>query len=222
VDHFIAISHYIARRIAKSYRRDACVIYPPVDMAGFELGGDKTGDYFTASRLVPYKKVLLIIQAFNCMPDKRLIVMGDGPELAKAKALAGPNVTIIGHQPRAALMAHLQSARAFVFAAEEDFGIAPLEAQACGTPVIAFGKGGAKETIRGLDANSPTGVFFQEQTEQAIMDAVALFEAESERITPMACRQNALRFSQERFRQEFSACVRERMDQFRQQQALGT
>jgi glycosyltransferase involved in cell wall biosynthesis len=114
-------------------------------------------------------------------------------------------------------MAHLQSARAFVFAAEEDFGIAPLEAQACGTPVIAFGKGGAKETIRGLDANSPTGVFFQEQTEQAIMDSVAFFESETERITP-----NALRFSQERFRQEFSACVRERMDQFRQQQALGT
>jgi glycosyltransferase involved in cell wall biosynthesis len=222
VDHFIAISHYIARRINKSYRRDACVIYPPVDMAGFELGGEKTGDYFTASRLVPYKKVLMIIQAFNRMPDKRLVVMGDGPELAKAKALAGPNVSIIGHQPRAALRGHLQRARAFVFAAEEDFGIAPLEAQACGTPVIAFGKGGAKETIRGLDSQRPTGVFFKEQTEQAIMDAVALFEAENGRITPLACRQNALRFSQERFMLEFQSCVQARMDQFRQLKVLGT
>jgi glycosyltransferase involved in cell wall biosynthesis len=116
----------------------------------------------------------------------------------------------------------LQRARAFVFAAEEDFGIAPLEAQACGTPVIAFGKGGAKETIRGLDSQRPTGVFFKEQTEQAIMDAVALFEAENGRITPLACRQNALRFSQERFMHEFKSCVQERMDQFRQQQVLGT
>jgi glycosyltransferase involved in cell wall biosynthesis len=191
-------------------------------MVGFELQADKGEAYFTASRLVPYKKVLLIIEAFNRMPEKRLVVMGDGPELDKARALAGPNVDIIGHQPRDVLMAHLQRSKAFVFAAEEDFGIAPLEAQACGTPVIAFGKGGARETIRGLDAQVPTGVFFHEQTPQAIVDAVVLFEAECSRITPEACRQNALRFSQERFRHEFTSWVQERLDQFDQQRALGT
>lgn len=222
VDQFIAISHYIARRIEKSYRRSAQVIYPPINLAEFTLQTEKTSDYFTASRFVPYKKIQLIIQAFNRMPDKQLTVMGDGPEFEKAKNIAGPNIRLLGHQPSSELRRHLQQAKAFVFAAEEDFGIAPLEAQACGTPVIAYGKGGAKETIRGLDAAQPTGVFFSEQSEAAIIEAVARFEANSHRITPQACTENANRFSPERFRLELTQCVNDSLTRFRQQQAAGT
>jgi glycosyltransferase involved in cell wall biosynthesis len=207
VDQFIAISHYIARRIDKTYRRDAVVIYPPVDLTLFQVQTDKADYYFTASRHVPYKKIPLIIEAFNRMPDKRLVVMGDGPEFEKCKKLAGPNVQLLGHQPAAALQEHLQRAKAFVFAAEEDFGIAPLEAQASGTPVIAFGKGGALETIRGLSHPSPTGLFFSEQTAQAICAAVHEFELNQEKITSENCRANAERFSQERFRQAFTDLV---------------
>lgn len=222
VDHFIAISHYIGRRIEKCYRRQSTVIYPPIDLASFTPQTEKTDTYFTASRFVPYKKIQLIIQAFNQMPEKQLIVMGDGPEFEKAKTIAGPNIQLLGHQPTHLLREHLQKSKAFIFAAEEDFGIAPLEAQACGTPVIAFGKGGALETIRGLDAKTPTGVFFHEQTEQAIIQAIDQFEAQRHRITPQACRENAARFSQERFRQELTQLVQTRQAQFSQHQTEGT
>lgn len=147
VDDFIAISGFIARRIQKVYRRDATVIYPPVDTDGFALRPDKEDFYLTASRLVPYKKIDLIVEAFSALPDRRLVVIGDGPEMAKVRAKAGPNVQLLGYQPFSVLKDHLQRARAFVFAAEEDFGIVPLEAQACGTPVIAYGKGGSLSLI---------------------------------------------------------------------------
>jgi glycosyltransferase involved in cell wall biosynthesis len=139
VDHFIAISHYIARRIAKSYRREAQVIYPPVDTEFFVPlpdCGAKDDFYLTVSRMVPYKKIGLILEAFSHMPDKQLIVVGDGPEMSKCQAAAGPNVRLIGGQSADNLKDLLQRAKAFVFAAEEDFGITPVEAQACGTPVI--------------------------------------------------------------------------------------
>lgn len=216
VDQFIAISHYIARRIEKTYRRDAVVIYPPVDLSSFQVETNKSDYYFTASRHVPYKKIPLIIEAFNQMSDKRLVVMGDGPEFEKCKKRAGPNVQLLGHQPAAALQEHLQRAKAFVFAAEEDFGIAPLEAQASGTPVIAFGKGGAVETIRGLSHPRPTGLFFHEQTAQAVCAAVHEFELSQEKITPENCRANAERFSQERFRQAFTDLVNEQQRAFQQ------
>jgi glycosyltransferase involved in cell wall biosynthesis len=207
VDHFIAISEFIARRIQKAYRRDSVVMYPPVDAAGFELQTNKETFYLTASRMVPYKKLPLIVQAFAQMPDKQLVVIGDGPDFDKVKALAPANVQILGYQSDAVLKDHMQRARAFVFAAEEDFGITPVEAQACGTPVIAFGKGGALETIVGLDNVQPTGVFFAEQSVTALVGAVHLFEAQADRITPQACRANAMRFSQERFRKEFTDFV---------------
>ena len=203
VDHFIAISHFIARRIQKVYRRESTVIYPPVDIHAFELQEKKENFYLTASRMVPYKRIDLIIEAFSAMPDKRLVVIGDGPEFAKIKSKAGPNVEFLGYQSFEVLRDYMQRAQAFVFAAEEDFGIAPLEAQACGTPVIAFGKGGATETIRGLERNEPTGVFFPEQSSVAIQQALRLFEQNRNRITPDACRANAMRFAPERFRQEF-------------------
>jgi glycosyltransferase involved in cell wall biosynthesis len=205
VDHFVAISDFIARRIHKVYRRSSTVIFPPVDIGAFELTAEKQDFYLTASRLVPYKKIPLIIEAFNRMPDKKLVVIGGGPEEKRCRELAGPNVHFMGYQGAEVLRSQLQQAKAFVFAAEEDFGIIPVEAQACGTPVIAYGKGGALETIRGPEHDAPTGVFFDEQTASAICDAVAAFEAQQGRISPVACRSNAERFSQDRFRQQFLA-----------------
>lgn len=207
VDEFVAISRFISRRIWKIYRRESSVIYPPVDVRAFELREEKEDFYLTASRMVPYKKIDLIVEAFSAMPDKHLVVIGDGPDFDKIKAKAGGNVTLLGYQNHAVLKDHMQRTRAFVFAAEEDFGIAPLEAQACGTPVIAFGKGGALETIRGLDDELPTGVFFFEQSITAIRDAVSRFEQEGKQILPANCRANAMRFSPERFHQEFKIFV---------------
>ncbi|WP_428629113.1 glycosyltransferase family 4 protein [Sphingopyxis sp.] len=210
VDHFVAISHFIGRRIRKVYRRDADVIYPPVDLDHFDIGNVKSNFYVTAGRMVPYKKVPLIIEAFATMPDKELIVIGTGPEWEKCRAAAGSNVTLLGWQSSESLRDHLQRAKAFVFAAEEDFGIAPLEAQACGTPVIAFNKGGATETLRGLDATQPTATFFDAQTPAAICSAVEQFEANAGRMTAQFCRENAMRFSVERFRNELVAFVQTR------------
>ena len=209
VDEFLANSTFIARRIRKVYGRKSTVIYPPVDVTNFPLCADKEDFYVTASRMVPYKKVDLIVEAFRAMPDKRLFVIGDGPDFAKVRARAGPNVQLLGLSGPETLRDHLQRARAFVFAAEEDFGIAPLEAQACGTPVIAFGRGGALETVRGLGEaiDRPTGLFFQEQTATDIVAAVERFEREESAITPEACRENALQFSPGRFRKEFTEFV---------------
>lgn len=215
VDHFIAISEFIGRRIQKAYRRDSVVIYPPVDLAAFDVKEDKEDFYLTASRMVPYKKIPLIVQAFEKMPDKQLVVVGDGPDFEKVKALAGPNVKILGYQSTEVLKDYMKRAKAFVFAAEEDFGIAPLEAQACGTPVIAFGKGGALETIRGQKASSPTGLFFYEQSIDSIVEAVSLFECEfASRILPHVCRENAERFSQQRFQLELSDFVESKWTEF--------
>lgn len=208
VDHFLANSKFISRRIQKVYGRKAEVIYPPVDVTQFDIGGGSRGDfYLTASRMVPYKKVSTIVEAFSRMPDKKLVVIGDGTEMPRVQALASPNVTILGYQPFAVLRDHMQRARAFVFAAEEDFGITPVEAQACGTPVIAFAKGGALETVRGLHDARPTGVFFSRQEPDAICEAVLQFEQAADRITAEACRHQALAFSAERFRRELTTFV---------------
>jgi len=207
VDSFIGISHFITRRIKKAYRREAATIYPPVDISGFSFQEEKSDFYLTASRMVPYKKMPMIVEAFSTMQDKKLVVIGEGPEFEKCRAVSGPNVQLMGWQPFEVLKQHMQCAKAFVFAAEEDFGITPLEAQACGTPVIAYGKGGVRETIRGLSHASPTGILFDEQTPYALIKAVELFERTQASIDPSACRENALRFSPERFRQEFSEFV---------------
>ena len=225
VDAYVANSRFIARRIRKCYGRDAAVIYPPVDIDCFTLCTEKNDYYLTASRMVPYKKMKLIVEAFNAMPERKLIVIGTGPEYEKTAAIAGPNVTMMGYQANDVLREKMQHAKAFVFAAEEDFGITPVEAQACGTPVIAYGKGGALETVCGLDAEAesakdampqagatgeetaPTGVFFPEQTIESICQAVETFEAHRGAITPAACRKNAERFRAARFREELRAFV---------------
>jgi glycosyltransferase involved in cell wall biosynthesis len=211
VDGFIAISEFIARRIWKVYRRDSTVIYPPVDVERFTPEGPRESFYVTASRIVPYKRIDLLVRSFAAMPARQLVVIGDGPEARRIRAHAAPNVRLLGEQPFAVLRDHLRRARAFVFAAEEDFGIAPLEAQACGTPVVAFGKGGALETIRGLEDSEPTGVFFQEQSEASVIEAVELFEREQKRITAGACRNNAMRFAPDRFRRELRDHVEEQL-----------
>lgn len=201
VNHFVANSAFIARRIHKVYGRDAHVIHPPVDTESFALQPRKKDFYLTVSRLVPYKKIGLIVEAFADMPDKQLVVIGDGPEAAKIKHLAGPNVTLLGYQPRHVVVDHMQSARAFVFAAEEDFGIVPVEAQACGTPVIAYGRGGATETvIPGI-----TGILFAEQTTGSLQAAVQKFERQE--FDPYYIHQHAGRFSAKRFRKEFGEFV---------------
>ena len=217
VDAFVANSRFIARRIYKVYRREAKVIYPPVNVQDFQVGdGVKDDFYLTAARFVPYKRMDLIVEAFLQMPDKKLIVIGDGAGLPKIRNLAAnsANITLIGYQPPQVLREYMQRSRAFVFAAEEDFGITVVEAQACGTPVIAFGKGGALETIQGLEQEQPTGVFFSEQSVESIKLAVGEFEKYSDRFTVDACRTNALRFAPERFREEFSAFVDARWQEF--------
>lgn len=212
VDCFLANSHYIAQRILKVYGKVATVIYPPVDVDGFFPGGEKEDFYLIASRMVPYKRVDLIVEAFSDMPEKRLVVIGEGGEMERIKAIAKANVTFLGHQPFPALRDWMQRARAFLYAAEEDFGITLVEAQACGTPVIAYGRGGALETVLDEDSGTPTGTFFYEQTAASIRQAVNRFEAMSAHYRPEACRANAMRFSRDRFCLEYARFVQDQLN----------
>ncbi len=207
VDKFIANSNFIAKRIWKTYRRESDVIYPPVDTTQFTPGTTKEDYYMTASRMVPYKKMDLIVESFTHMPDKKLIVIGDGPDKAKIMAKAGKNIEFLGYRPAQELAQYLQKAKAFVFAAEEDFGIMPVEAQACGTPVIAYGKGGCLESINGLDSSNPTGIFFPEQSTKALTQAVKEFEASQEKFTPENCVANAARFSNTAFQAQIKQYI---------------
>lgn len=206
VDRYIANSNFVARRLRKIYGRGAAVIHPPVHVPERPPATPK-GDFFlTASRLVPYKNTRVIVEAFARLPGERLIVVGDGPDHARLKASAGPNVDLLGFVGDAELRGLMASARAFVFAAEEDFGIAPVEAQALGTPVIALGRGGALETVvaRGPGA---TGLLFDEPEPAQVASAVERFIAEEARFSPEACFRNAGRFSQARFEREFRRYV---------------
>jgi glycosyltransferase involved in cell wall biosynthesis len=211
VDHLLANSQFIARRIKKAYQREATVIYPPVDLANMTICTQKEDFYVTASRMVPYKRIDLIVRAFSQTPERRLVVIGDGPEMKKIKAIAGENVTILGHQPLDVLVDHFRRARAFVFAAEEDFGISVVEAQACGTPVIAFGRGGALESVIGLPLDRPTGVFFGEQTPESLLDAVNRFEHNAHMFDARQCRKNAERFSTENFKAALTGFIDSRV-----------
>jgi glycosyltransferase involved in cell wall biosynthesis len=208
VDVLIANSRYVARRIEKAYRRDALVIPPPVAVQNFVPGTAARQGFLVASRFVPYKRVELIVEAFARMPQHALTVIGAGTNAdLVAKAAAGaPNITLRPPVPGAELITLMQSARAILFAAEEDFGITTVEAQACGTPVIAYGQGGVTDIIE-AHAASPTGVLFAEQTQEAIIDAVARFVALEPTISATACRDNALRFSEANFRERIMTVV---------------
>ena len=204
VDHFIANSNFIRKRIKKVYGREAPTIYPNVNVKDFALKEQKDDFYLTASRMVPYKKFPLIVEAFNQMPDKRLIVIGEGPELSRVKALARENVTVLGYQEFDVLIDHMQRAKAFVFAAKEDFGIIPLEAQACGTPVVAFGQGGCLETVR----DGLTGVYFKQQTSLSVIKAINEFELKT--FNPVEIRKHALSFSEERFKEQLLNFIKDK------------
>jgi glycosyltransferase involved in cell wall biosynthesis len=205
VDAFAANSSFIAQRVLKTYRRSATVIYPPVDTARFQPWGHKEDYFLAASRMVPYKRLPLIVEAFVGMPQHRLVVVGDGPELPRVRALAAghAHIEVRGFVEDAELVRTMQRARAFVFAAEEDFGIAPVEAMACGTPVIAYGRGGALDTV----IDGVTGLHFAEQSAAAVADAVQRFVAHPGAIDPAACRRQAERFSVPAFRERFGAWV---------------
>ncbi len=211
VDRMACNSEFIARRIRKCYGRDARVIHPPVAVGTLPFRADKEDFYLAAGRLHAYKRVDLIIEAFRRLPERSLIVIGGGPEFERLRRGAPPNVTCLGQVPDAVLHDHLARARALVFAAVEDFGIVPVEAQACGTPVIALGRGGAVETVRDLAVPRPTGVLFAAQTAEAIVAAVHRFEAAA--IDPADCRDNAARFGALRFAREFRAWVDESLAQ---------
>lgn len=211
VDYFLCNSKYIAKRIQKCYRREARVIYPPVAVDDFNMYTKKEDYYLTASRMVPYKKIDLIVEAFSKMPDKKLVVIGEGQQFEKVKAKAKNNIVLLGYQPFEVLKEKMQKSKAFVFAAEEDFGIVPVEAQACGTPVIAYGKGGALETVVNYDKEKPTGLFFKEQTVDSIVRAVNKFEKNQNLFFPENCRRNAEKFNEERFKKEFKTFVEEKI-----------
>ena len=195
VDLFLANSHYVARRIRKAYRREAQVIPPPVDIETFSPGGEKQDFYLVASRHVAYKRIDLVAAAFAAMPDRKLVIVGDGPAHARVRAAAGGarNITFRPAVPQAELVALMRAARAFVFAGEEDFGIVLAEALACGTPVIALGRGGAAEIVV-----EGAGVLFAEQTADAVAEAVRRFEGSG--TGPGRCRAAAERFAAERMR----------------------
>ena len=207
VDAFIANSSYIAERINKTYRRESTVINPPVNIARFQIQTKKEDFYLAASRQVPYKRIDLIVEAFKQCPDKQLIVIGDGPEHKKIKALAGANVQILGFQSDAVLVDYMRRAKAFLFAAQEDFGILPVEAQACGTPVIAYGRGGARETV----IDKRTGLLFDEQTVPSLLDAIERFERLKDQFNANEIRQHATSFSEEHFKQNFKVFIDQKM-----------
>ena len=208
VDLFLANSRHVQQRIWRTYRRPSRVIYPPVRTDQFTVQTQKEDHYVTVSRLVSYKRIDVMLDAFRSMPSRKLIVIGDGPEMPAMRANCPPNVTLMGWQSDQVVQQHLRSAKAFLFAAHEDFGISPVEAQACGTPVIAYGAGGSLETVRDLHASvRPTGLLFPQQTAASLVEAVDYFENAGPVFDSQVCREWAEQFGEARFKREFSACV---------------
>lgn len=208
VDHFATLSHYIAKRIKKVYGRDSTVIYPPVEVEKISCQPNKDDYYLTVSRLVPYKKIDLLVEAFSHFPHKRLVVVGEGPEIKKIRAKAGKNVELLGWQSEAKVQELMGRAKGFLFAAEEDFGIVVVEAQAAGTPVIAFGKGATLETV----VEDTTGIFFKEQSVSSVCNAIEAFEKKD--FDPTAIAQHAKQFGRARFIKEFITFVTEKYQAF--------
>jgi len=199
-----------ARRIKKIYRRDAEVIYPPVDTAKFRCESKKEDFYLTASRFVPYKKIDLIAEAFSKMPDKKLVIIGEGTDEDKIKAKCNKNVKMINYKKVDDLAEYMKRARAFVFAAEEDFGISVIEALSCGTPVIALNKGGTAETI----IDGKYGIHFSEQTTEDIVNAVSRFEKSEKTFDPQMLSDYAKRFDRSIFEEKIRAFIINKCDEF--------
>jgi glycosyltransferase involved in cell wall biosynthesis len=210
VNHFIANSNFIARRIYKHYDRTAKVIYPPVDVDKFNFNPDKENYYLTAARFVPYKKVDLIIDTFNRLPDRKLLVIGDGPDEKKLKRKATRNIEFLGYLPQHELSMYMQRAKAFVFAAEEDFGITVIEAHACGTPVIALDRGGTAETIK----DGKNGILFSEQNVDSLLEAVIRFEEFEDKFDLEFIYQSSLEYARNIFEEKISEYVNQKCEEF--------
>lgn len=207
-DVYIANSNFVANRIRKTYDRDAEVIYPPVDIHALDLRTQKDNFFLAAGRLVSYKRFDLVVKAFAELPDQNLVVIGKGSELEQLRSIATPNVKLMGYQSDEVLRDHMERARAFVFAAVEDFGIMPVEAQACGTPVIGMNRGGLQETV----IPGQTGLLFDEQTVDAVVDTVkTMIDLPSDYFDPQRIREHAEGFSASRFRQEYRRLVRQNL-----------
>jgi glycosyltransferase involved in cell wall biosynthesis len=222
-DVTIANSQFVRRWHKKMHGVDADVIYPPVDVSLFTkaFSRDKSDYYIVTARLEPYKRIDLVVEAFARM-GRPLVVIGDGTEMARLRALAKDNIEFAGYCKSAEIAQRTAKARAFLFPSREDFGIAPLEAQACGTPVIALSRGAASETVRALDiAERPSGLYFHEQSVEAIIAAVEEFERRRGEIAPEDCRDNAARFAADRFRAEFRERVLQAYDQWRREHFPG-
>ncbi|PSB08913.1 glycosyl transferase [filamentous cyanobacterium CCP2] len=209
VDYFIANSQYVARRVWKTYRRSAHVIYPPVAVDRFQPHFQRDEFYFVLSRFVPYKRVDLIVSAFNRL-GLPLVVIGEGSEWKRVKAIAKPNIQFLGHQPDEVVVDYMQRCKAFVYAAAEDFGITLVEAQAAGAPVVAYGKGGAAESV----IHEKTGILFPEQTVESLVEAIKQFESGAYRFNPDYLRQNAEKFAPEHFRKKLFQYIEQKWTAF--------
>lgn len=239
VDHFIAISYYVADRVRRHYGREAIVIYPPVETARFHIA-ERTEDYYLAvGAFAPYKRIDLAIEAFNRL-RRRLVIVGEGQEGSRLQHMAGPTIEFLGWRSDREVADLLSRCRALVFPGEEDFGILPVEAMACGRPVIAYGKGGVTETVIPLERSAlsvqglglqntfslqpsalnlepqpPTGIFFYEQTVEALVQAVDLFERSSDRFDPEALRARALAFDRSIFEKQIVSYIGERLEEWK-------
>ncbi|KPL00169.1 MAG: glycosyl transferase [candidate division Zixibacteria bacterium SM23_73_3] len=217
VDYFVANSQNVRRRIQKHYRRDAEVIYPPVDIEHFDLNTKEGEYYLVVSALVPYKRNDLAVLAFNEL-NLPLRIVGQGSEKKKVMKIARKNIKFIDWQPRSELKRYYEKCKALIFPGEEDFGIVPVEAQACGRPVLAFGKGGVTESVKGAYpdqeiTSSHTGIFFYPQTKDALIEAVRRFE--SGRFDPHRIRENALRFDKKVFKEKIKEFIQTKFEEHR-------
>src|SRR5574337_134018 len=224
VDHFIAISQHVADRVRRHYGREAEVIYPPVETTRFHIA-ERTNDYYlVAGAFAPYTRIDLAIEAFNRL-GRRLVIVGEGQESRRLRHMAGPTIEFLGWRPDSEVADLLAHCRALVFPGEEDFGILPVEAMACGRPVIAYGKGGVTETVIPLDRTAlqndlslqpqtPTGVFFYDQSVEAVMQAIDLFEQSADRFDPEALRTHAITFDRSIFEKRIANYIGERFEEW--------
>ena len=215
VHHFVAISSHVAERVARCYGRQAEVIYPPVDLSRFDLSEESDGYYLAVSALAPYKRVDLAVMAANRL-GRRLVIVGSGQEEKRLRAMAGPTVEFLGWRGDKEVAERYARCRALLFPGVEDFGITPLEAMASGKPVIAFGRGGARETVVPLDEapGEPTGLFFHEQTVDGLVDAIGRLEGNAHRFAPKVLRAQASAFDRPLFRERIEACLSRRWEEF--------
>ena len=224
VDHFVANSRNVASRIRKHYRRHADVIYPPVNVSNGYLSQETDEYYLVVGRLVDYKRVDLAVKACNRL-KRRLRIIGKGDQCARLHDLAGPSVEFLGHADDKTVRENYAHCRALLFPGEEDFGIVPVEAQSFGRPVIAYGRGGALETVIGLEADDrgnpeiSTGIFFAEQSPESLADAIVRFESVETEFSPEFIRGSVQRFDLPRFKSEMSDFIEERLADHRRPQA---